>query len=180
MHILDAPHILHTKIFWDLSGLPLFAQFSLAHGMFSRSASAQAIDVSNLVWRFVWERSVRRDNVLASKCEYPRSRYPIHAFFFWESHGELYLKCQNCGKLAQLQAQNEKKTLIWGRILYTPTPPPLKIAFEGWGAYKKGRRIKFLPRGGSEYTPPPPSPEKYLLARNGGKGGGADIISPWN
>ena len=32
--------------------------------------------------------------------------------------------------------------------------------------------MKFLPRGASEYTPPPPSPEKCLWARNGGRGGG--------
>ena len=65
-----------------------------------------------------------------------------------------------------------QKFSLRGRILYTPTPPPLKIPFKGWGAYKKGGRIKFLPRGGSGYTPPPPSPEKYLLSRNGGRGGG--------
>ena len=66
----------------------------------------------------------------------------------------------------------ESSAFLRGRILYTPPPPPLKIPFKGWGAYKKGGRIKSLPRGGSEYTPPPPSPEKYLLARNGGRGGG--------
>ena len=38
--------------------------------------------------------------------------------------------------------------------------------------YKRGGRIKFLPRGASKYTPPPPSPGKCLLARNGGGGGG--------
>ena len=39
--------------------------------------------------------------------------------------------------------------------------------------YKRGGgRIKFLPRGASKYTPPPPSPEKCLLAKNGGRGGG--------
>ena len=32
--------------------------------------------------------------------------------------------------------------------------------------------MKFLSRGASEYTPPPPSPGKCLLARNGGRGGG--------
>ena len=49
--------------------------------------------------------------------------------------------------------------------------------------YKRvGGRIKFLPRGASKYTPPPPSPGKCLLARNEGRGGGggAYIISPWS
>ena len=38
--------------------------------------------------------------------------------------------------------------------------------------YKKGGRIKFLARGASKYTPPPPSPEKCFMARYGGRGGG--------
>ena len=45
--------------------------------------------------------------------------------------------------------------------------------------YKRGVRIKFLPRGASKYTPPPPSPQKCLLPKMGGRGGGY-IISPWN
>ena len=40
----------------------------------------------------------------------------------------------------------------------------------GGGAYK------ILPRGDLKYTPPPPSPEKCLMARNGG---GGYVISPW-
>ena len=44
---------------------------------------------------------------------------------------------------------------------------------------KRGGRIKFLARGASKYTPPPPSPGKCPVARNGGRGGGAYIISPW-
>ena len=46
--------------------------------------------------------------------------------------------------------------------------------------YKNGGGgIKFLARGASKYTPPPPSREKCLSARNGGMGGGGYIISPW-
>ena len=42
----------------------------------------------------------------------------------------------------------------------------------GGGIEGGGGRIKFLPRGASKYTPPPPSPEKCLLAKIGGRGGG--------
>ena len=76
--------------------------------------------------------------------------------------------------------------LLRGKILYTRPPPPWKDPPRGGGCvyiyiyiYIKGRRIKFLPRGASKYTPPHPSPEKCLMARNGGRGGGAYIISPW-
>ena len=46
--------------------------------------------------------------------------------------------------------------------------------------YKRRGRIKFLPRGASKYTPPPPSPEQCLLARKWGEGGGYIISLEWN
>ena len=57
-----------------------------------------------------------------------------------------------------------------GRILYTP-PTPENTLLGGGGRIRWG--IKFLPRGASKYAAPPSSPEKKLLARNGG---GAYII----
>ena len=47
------------------------------------------------------------------------------------------------------------------KLPYTPNfihpyPPPLKIPFQGWGVFfQERRRMKFLPRGASKYTPPP-------------------------
>ena len=57
-----------------------------------------------------------------------------------------------------------------------PHPPSPENTLLGGGVYKRGGRIKFLPRGASKYTSPPPSPEKCLLARNGGRGGGGGRI----
>ena len=68
---------------------------------------------------------------------------------------------------------------IRGRILYTPTPPPLKIPFKGWGAYKKGGGIKFLLRGGAQNIHPHPPPLKNTFwPEMGGGGGGVYNFSP--
>ena len=40
---------------------------------------------------------------------------------------------------------------------------------------KRGGRIKFLPRGASKYTSPPPSPENAFGPKMGGRGGGVRI-----
>ena len=53
-------------------------------------------------------------------------------------------------------------------IVQTNTHPQLKVG----RVYKRGGRIKFLPRRGSAYTAPLPSPEKCLTTRNGGRKGG--------
>ena len=54
-----------------------------------------------------------------------------------------------------------------------PPPSPTNTLLGMGGRIKRGGggHIKFLPRGGSKYAPPTPSPEKCLLARNGGGGG---------
>ena len=61
---------------------------------------------------------------------------------------------------------------LYGPNFIHPHPPPLKYQSRGGGCLKEGGGgIKFLPRGASKSTPPPPSPEKGPLARNGGRGG---------
>ena len=57
-------------------------------------------------------------------------------------------------------------------FIHAHPPHPWKDPPRGGGCIKRGGRINFLPRGASKYTPPPPSPGKCLLARNGGRGGG--------
>ena len=61
--------------------------------------------------------------------------------------------------------------------IFIHAPPTPEKTLLGVGVYKKGGRIKFLPRGASKYTPPPPSPENALRPEMGV--GGSYIISPW-
>ena len=74
-------------------------------------------------------------------------------------------------------------TTIRGHFIHPYPPPPTpENTLLGVGGCIKGAggRIKFLARGASRYTLPPPSPQKCLLARNGGRGEeGAYIIAPW-
>ena len=68
---------------------------------------------------------------------------------------------------------------IRGRILYTPTPPPLKNPSKGGGRTKEGGGIKFLPRGLQNTQHPPLSPLKMPSGQNRGEGGGGGyVISP--
>ena len=68
----------------------------------------------------------------------------------------------------------EKYVLLrgeYGAKFHTPPTPEKTLLGVGGGCIKRGGVIKFLLRGASKYTPPPPSPERCLMARNGGRGG---------
>ena len=60
---------------------------------------------------------------------------------------------------------------------YTPPPPPPQT--RGRGCMKRGGRIKFLPHGASNFTPPTPLPCKMPSGEKWGEGGWGYIISPW-
>ena len=61
-----------------------------------------------------------------------------------------------------LETRDPKETVLMGPNLIHPHPSPLR-----------GGHIKFLPHGASKYsTPPRPSPEECLLARNWERAGG--------
>ena len=78
--------------------------------------------------------------------------------------------------LCALPTNGAQESLLQGRILHTPTPHPYKYPSRGGGRIKGGG-YKNPATWGLKIHPPPPSPEKCLLARNGGKWGGAHIIS---
>ena len=69
-----------------------------------------------------------------------------------------------------------KTALVTGPKFIHPHLPTLENTILGGGCIKGGGgRMKLLARGASKDTPPAPSPEKCLMARNGG---GAYIIKP--
>ena len=57
-----------------------------------------------------------------------------------------------------------------------PHHPTPENSLLGVGAYKRGGGIKFLPRGASKYTPPPPL-KNASWPKNGGGGGGVYNLS---
>ena len=70
----------------------------------------------------------------------------------------------------------EKGPVKWGAKFYTPPPPTPENTLVGWGAYRRrGRGIKFLPRGASQYiyiythTLPLKMPSGQKLGEGGGE-----------
>ena len=61
--------------------------------------------------------------------------------------------------------------IVTGAKFYTLPPPPLKTPLEGWGVFKRGGGVKFLPRVASNHTHPP-----LLLAKKMGEGGGTSVL----
>ena len=77
------------------------------------------------------------------------------------------------------QGSGTRPNSMTGPNFMHPPPHPWKDPLRGRGVYKRGgRRIKFLPRGGSKYTPPPPPLRNALWPEMGLGGGGVYYFAP--